>query len=256
MIYDVFNFFNELELLEVRLHELADFVDLFVLIEGTKTHQNRPKPLYYEENKSRFVAFHHKIRHIIIDDSPDTNERHVIEKYEFNEGGNRGLSDMSDEDHILWCCADEIANKHAIRPALPYTNDPQMMMMMSLSCYLNCRLADPWTGGRLLTGRMWRGSRNQYEDFRSRHPARQIPNAGWHFTNMGGADRLRMKWQSFGHSELNTPEWLATCEATVRACYELRIPIGTATLAPLDTLPAYIGANKEKFAHMLIPENR
>jgi beta-1,4-mannosyl-glycoprotein beta-1,4-N-acetylglucosaminyltransferase len=251
MIYDVFNFFDELELLEIRLHELDDFVDVFVLVEGTKNHQNRPKPLYYEENKVRFAEFHHKIRHVIMDDSPDTTVPHVIEKYEFNEGGNRGMHDIGVDDHVLWCCVDEIPNKAAIRSAMRYVDYPQIMMMIPLGGFLNCRLPDGWPGGRLLTGRMWRQSGNQYDDFRLGSISNSIPDAGWHFWNMGGAERLRLKWQSFGHSELNTPEWLATCEARVRDFYELA---GGCSLAPLDLLPSYIAANKERFAHMLIPE--
>jgi hypothetical protein len=41
MIYDCFTFFNELELLELRLHELAGVVDKFVLVEATQTHSSR-----------------------------------------------------------------------------------------------------------------------------------------------------------------------------------------------------------------------
>ena len=54
MIYDCFTFFNELELLELRLNELADVVDKFVLVEATQTHTNKPKPLHYLENRARF----------------------------------------------------------------------------------------------------------------------------------------------------------------------------------------------------------
>lgn len=74
MIYDCFTFFNELELLELRLHELADVVDKFVLVEATKTHSNKSKPLYYWENRSRFGEFHDKIIHIIVDDLPDAKD--------------------------------------------------------------------------------------------------------------------------------------------------------------------------------------
>ena len=52
MIYDCFPFFNELELLEMRLHELSGVVDKFVLVEATRTFTNKPKPLYFQENQS------------------------------------------------------------------------------------------------------------------------------------------------------------------------------------------------------------
>jgi len=37
-IYDCFSFFNELDLLEIRLQELYDHVDYFVISEANKTH--------------------------------------------------------------------------------------------------------------------------------------------------------------------------------------------------------------------------
>jgi beta-1,4-mannosyl-glycoprotein beta-1,4-N-acetylglucosaminyltransferase len=40
-IYDTFTFFNELDLLEIRLNILNDVVDYFVLVEANKTFQNQ-----------------------------------------------------------------------------------------------------------------------------------------------------------------------------------------------------------------------
>jgi hypothetical protein len=57
MIYDCFPFFNELELLEVRLNELDGLVDKFVLVEATRTFAGQPKSLYFAENRDRFAAF-------------------------------------------------------------------------------------------------------------------------------------------------------------------------------------------------------
>ena len=54
MITDAFMFFNELELLEIRLHELSSVVDRFVLVEARETFSFRPKPLHYYENRARF----------------------------------------------------------------------------------------------------------------------------------------------------------------------------------------------------------
>ena len=60
-IYDCFLFFNELELLEIRLNVLNDVVDYFVLVESTKTFTNHDKPLHYQENKEKFKDFNDKI---------------------------------------------------------------------------------------------------------------------------------------------------------------------------------------------------
>ena len=51
-IFDAFLFFNELELLEIRLNTLAPYVDYFVITEADVTFSGKPKPLYYQQNKS------------------------------------------------------------------------------------------------------------------------------------------------------------------------------------------------------------
>ena len=66
-VFDVFPFFNELDLLEIRLNILNPYVDYFVLSESTKTFSGLDKPLFYEENKERFAEFNHKIIHNIVD---------------------------------------------------------------------------------------------------------------------------------------------------------------------------------------------
>ena len=65
-VFDVFPFFNELDLLEIRLNVLDPYVDFFVLSEGTKDFQGSDKVLYYKENKDRFEKFNHKIIHNIV----------------------------------------------------------------------------------------------------------------------------------------------------------------------------------------------
>lgn len=79
-IIDCFTFFNELEMLEFRLTELDEFVDFFVIIESTKTFTGKPKPLYYNLNKSKFKKWHHKIVHKIVYDMPIDLPQEEIDK--------------------------------------------------------------------------------------------------------------------------------------------------------------------------------
>ena len=69
-LIDAFMMYDELDLLEIRLHEVGPHVDYFILVEGNKNWQNKLKPFYYEENKERFKDFHDRIIHIKIDDMP------------------------------------------------------------------------------------------------------------------------------------------------------------------------------------------
>lgn len=71
ILFDCFTFFNELDLLEIRLEELSSVVDWFVLVEATRTFSGRPKPLYFEENKERYSKFLHKIVHVKLGYMPE-----------------------------------------------------------------------------------------------------------------------------------------------------------------------------------------
>lgn len=63
-VYDCFTFFNEFELLELRLKSLWDMVDYFVIVEADKTQNNVPKPMYFANRANEFKEFLPKIRYI------------------------------------------------------------------------------------------------------------------------------------------------------------------------------------------------
>src|SRR3954469_17192036 len=80
MIYDCFTFYNELDLLEARLHEHGRFVDRFVIVEATTTFQGQPKPLWYAENAGRFAPFAARIEHIVVDFPPRVRNRLALRR--------------------------------------------------------------------------------------------------------------------------------------------------------------------------------
>jgi hypothetical protein len=67
-ILDFFPFFNELDVLEIRLYELYDIVDNFILYESTRTHRGKQKMLFYNEARNRYQRFENKIIHFVEDD--------------------------------------------------------------------------------------------------------------------------------------------------------------------------------------------
>lgn len=67
-IYDCFTFFNELELLKIRLEELNDHVDYFVLVESIETQRGDLKLLYVQEKQHLLKKYLSKIKHIIVDE--------------------------------------------------------------------------------------------------------------------------------------------------------------------------------------------
>lgn len=137
MIYDCFSFYNELDLLEIRLNTLDSVVDKFVLVEATKTHNGQEKPLYYQENVKRFAPFHGKIIHIIVDSFPEIESAWTLENYQRNQII-RGLQGARDDDIVLLSDLDEIpnpelVNKYSLKPGR------YVFRQITYCYYLNCR---------------------------------------------------------------------------------------------------------------------
>lgn len=64
-IIEVTFFSNELDILDLKLHEMNNTVYKHIIVEHPYDHMRRTKRLAYNENKERFKDFHHKIIHII-----------------------------------------------------------------------------------------------------------------------------------------------------------------------------------------------
>ncbi len=103
-IYDCFQFFNEEEILDIRLNILSPFVDYFVIVESSYDHQGNKRELVF--NKKKFEKFSHKINYIIVNDvSHSIIKRHqgghsLIEQHQRN-AIMKGLEKSSDSDLII-----------------------------------------------------------------------------------------------------------------------------------------------------------
>ena len=61
-IFDCFIFNHEVELLEIRLNILNDYVDKFVITEGDMTISGLPKESHFLNNKERFPKWEDKVK--------------------------------------------------------------------------------------------------------------------------------------------------------------------------------------------------
>ena len=135
MIYDCFTFFNEFDLLELRLHELNDVVDFFVLSEATKTFTGLDKPLYFEENKTQFAEFLPKIKHVIVE-PPETNDPWIRERFQRDEMFK--TLDCQSNDVIMLSDVDEIISAEAVKQYKPEMGIRVLIMKMYYY-FLNCQ---------------------------------------------------------------------------------------------------------------------
>ncbi len=117
MIYDCIPFFNELDILKLRLHILAPYVDKFVIEEASVTFSGEPKPMIFAENREMFAEFADKILYVAVENSPMDVSTHERDKFQKNQLI-RALGDCKPDDVIIFSDVDEIPNPNALTRVL------------------------------------------------------------------------------------------------------------------------------------------
>lgn len=251
MIYDAFTFFNELDLLELRLSTLDHYVDKFVLVESNQTFTGNPKPLYYLENKERFAKWNDKIIHIIAPNMEIEKvafERHWL-CYALIEAT---LQTLAVPEDIAFCSdLDEIWN-----PSVRDKIDDQIhsLAQFNYSYWLNNRSSEQWVGTLMSKVKNIEVGYNKI--FRSVKP-NILANGGWHFTNMGGYEQIIKKTQAYDHGPELNHDWIK--EHTQDNMEQGNDYLGR----PLDyegkpfkfwleedSWPQYLKDNKDKYKHL------
>lgn len=201
-IYDCFLFFKELEILEIRLNEMAPYVDKFVIVESCETFQGQSKALIFAENQQRFDQFKDKIIYVSVLNRIETDNPWLREHYQRNQIS-RGLAHCHDEDVIFISDCDEIV-RGSIIPRIAYETSQFPYICgyhQNYSFYLNRHTNYVWPGVVATKYAFFKQHDAQYMR-EVRAPYCLLENIGWHFSYMGGLERVNDKLQSFSHKLL------------------------------------------------------
>jgi len=228
-IFDCFPFFNEIELLKIRLELLYPHVDHFVICEANITHSGFSKPYYYENSLAEFTQYADKI--IYLKYEPNIEWINFDDSYpQFNsnsapwiiERGQRDylwtyLQHQSAEDMAIVSDADEIWNP-SLTSALISTIKAEFgrLVMYNHYYFLNCigigKFNSKW-GASYFAKIAYLMNNPQLSQIRESLLAHNpnsnnftVENAGWHFSYLGGSKKIRQKIESFAHQELNLEE--------------------------------------------------
>jgi beta-1,4-mannosyl-glycoprotein beta-1,4-N-acetylglucosaminyltransferase len=282
-IYDSFLFFNELELLEIRMNILNDVVDYFVIVESTKTFSSKNKDLIYKKNQNLYDKFQDKIIHVVIDDTPD-NFLHInyidcpksegeilknkILKYvDESPGWNRaetqwgvetfqresiirGLINCKDEDVILVSDVDEIPNPLEISRLRESPEGVFNFNQDMYYYYLNVLKERNWSGSKACTwGTLKNISLNSLRQ--NKHTTSTIHNGGWHFSFIGGESRVIEKLEAYAHQEYNTSYYKENVKNNMESNMDPFFR-GGLQIVPIDSsYPKYIMENLDKFESLV-----
>ncbi len=277
MVYDCFQFFNELDILKLRLNVLDPVVDRFVISEATTTFSGIPKPLFYEENKEMFREFEHKIIHVVVDDTPEgyTHDRDTFQK---NAVG-RGLKDAKDDDIVIFSDLDEIPDPDKIKNIIENFDDTKIYHFAQrlFYCYLNMEEIS----GKLLSyagdfdgvpRKQWIGSKMcRYSLLMKqglqlgelRFPERKkdgirVDDGGWHFGYMGGHGqsdvkaRVKEKVVSAAHQEYNKAEVLSDVTDRIKDGKDIFGRDSEFIVTEIDdSYPKYLREHLKEYDHLI-----
>ncbi len=260
-IIDCFLFFDEVDILDIRLRYLYDFVDYFVICEADKTFSGNDKRSVFLDNKERFASFKDKILYIPIKMKFFKEEKEVEWKREYYQRdsiviGLRKLKFLSPKDLILISDVDEIPNIEILRTLKKnvskrkkkqfnfYTakiffnyiiekvkevffckksyeiehkilwglfikryTSPIIFYMLLYYYYVNNMAKKNITKGVVCFEMRWLKILSFSELRRTMHSPNVeiVNNAGWHFSYLGGKDKVAHKLKSYSHQEFNIP---------------------------------------------------
>lgn len=280
MIYDCVPFFNELDILKLRMHIMAPYVEKFVIEESTVTFSGEPKPMIFAENRELFAEFEEKILYVAVDNSPmsgvTTHERDKFQKNQLI----KAMGDCKAEDIIIFSDVDEIPNPKVLTDVIAHFDASKIYHFAQRMFY--CFLNMEEVSGNLLsiTGefpgvakRQWLGTKVCsfgnlpkegivfLREVSPTDPASvRVADGGWHFGYMGGngerdvAKRIGEKVKAAAHQEYNSTRYLT--EAVDRLlCGEdifdrdakfIRTEID-------DSYPAYLREHMEEYGYLLAP---
>lgn len=219
-IFDCFIFFNELELLRLRLEELYEYVDFFVICEAAMTFQGDPKILHYKANETQFEKYHDKIIHVVVETFPAQPDR--VENVDLDRDRSadwarehyqrnyirQALGNALPDDVIVISDSDEIMRPETVQ-YLRANNGYFLLDMAMYQFFFNMQAQTegwrkPFAYTYALDGRIRDYNRNRsnelqcFQEFGA--DGHYVRNSGWHFTYLGGPEQVRNKLTAFSHT--------------------------------------------------------
>lgn len=236
----------------MRLHEMSSKVDKFVIVEACETFRGNPKPFYFEKNKHLFEKFRDKIIHIKITQPFKTDDPWKRERFQ-REQVLKGLTHAHGNDIILLSDLDEIVKAERIPEIAQIIGSKKAEAVVCnqkmYQGYLN-RYQCNWNGTvcttlknlKKMSPTMTRRLRNLKPRILRKAGISNVtvvPDAGWHFTMMGGLDRAITKIESISHTEFDTPAYKDKVRLLQMIQAFPKVPID-------DSFPRFVQENQTK----------
>jgi len=267
-VYDCFQFFNEENVLDLRLNILDKFVDFFVIVESTTDHQGRDKKLNF--NMEKFKKFKEKIIYIVVNDTLDNikkshiGQNSLVERHQRNSIM-RGLKNCDDNDLVIISDVDEIPDLNKLN-LFDEKNRYAVFCQKKFDYKLNLlnETEGDWYGSKICLKKNLKSPQWLRDLKFKKYPfwridkirdLQVIKNGGWHFSYLQNPEDLLKKIASFSHGEHNKPEFVNSknIEEKIRMQKNIfDLGFSYKKIEIDNTFPKYIIENKDKLKQWII----
>lgn len=206
-VYDCFMFFNEVDLLEMRLQYYWDVVDKFVIVEADKTHAGNKKEGSLLDYSSRFKPYWDKMIYVpvVFPEGLTAMDRDWWQRDQLAIG----LREARVSTLVFVSDLDEFWDVNKLDKALDnfgLTGWVQRIYYYYLNRWDFARM---WLGSGCMRLGLMLDFKLTPNLMRQRVRAGSFPSyveSGWHFGWLGGAEKVLYKLQNYAHVEDNIPE--------------------------------------------------
>ena len=195
-IIDMFCFSDEFTLLTIKLEEMYDWVDHFVIVEAPFTFRGDPKPLHFAQSKAQFARFADKIVHVTVDSLPEGLQNPWGRAFYQRDCGLRALPELCGEDDIVLISdVDEVIDRNVMRS---FSGPFASLGMRYYSYFFNLERIEPRQSIWAVVARAkyLQQIGASYARFGLPHYAKAyyLDDAGWHFSKVRSAEGLARKF--------------------------------------------------------------
>ncbi|KAK1538095.1 glycosyltransferase family 17 [Colletotrichum paranaense] len=261
-VYDLLLINTEVEMLEVRLGQMAPYVDYFVILESALTFTDNQKPLYIKENWDLFKPWHHKmiLREMDLEALKESStwDREAKSRnamYEQVIPTLEGEQQASIDDILIVSDVDEIPKPEVLRALRNCEIPPRVSIHSKIYYYSYQWLSrNDWNHPQAT---VYRGVDTVLpHDLRHNANDHHFNQGGWHCSYcFSTVEEMAQKINSFSHAELNKPEfkdpdWIVS---VARRGHDIfgRGESNFDRIEENHDVPDYVKKNSDKFKYLL-----
>lgn len=243
-VIDVILYNGEKFLLDLRREILKDVVDLFVVKQANTTFSGLPRELFAPDQDNTVTEV------ITFPEGLDTWGRDRYQRGYILDLEKYGVDD---DWIILTSDLDEIPDPNALSWLKENFDEDEVYSFEQtmFQFYLNVvNTSEPWAGTRACSLKIYKSI--DAETLRQQYMTNVLPNAGWHWSFLGGKEAVEKKIKSYAHQEYNSDFILNNIDRNMtenKDVFDRGFVLKTVAID--DSFPEYIVLHQDKLSNLI-----